>query len=73
MTEVVGRARPRKQRAGMAAIRGLWTFVLPGVGFVLTYLIDNIINLGIVTLPVALAIGAVAYSLKRYWFPDSTF
>ena len=67
-----GRARPKKQRAGMAAIRGVWTFLLPGLGFGVAFLVDNFTSLNI-PLWVGLPIGALAYSAKRYWWPDSTF
>lgn len=68
-----GRERPRKERAVMAAIRGAWTFVLPGLGFAITWGVDNIISLGLWSLPVSLAFGSFLYALKRYLFPDSTF
>ena len=66
-----GRKRPKKQRAGMAAIRWIYTFTFPGLGFIVTFVADNFMNLGIARVPVALVIGAFAYSLKRYWSPDS--
>lgn len=68
-----GRDRPRVQRAAMGAVRGMWTFILPGLGFALTWAIDNLVDLGVFSLPVSLALGAFFYALKRYLFPDTTF
>ena len=68
----IGRARPRKQRLGMAAIRGMWTFLLPGIGFGIVWAADNFTSFGI-PLWAGLPFGALCYSAKRYWWPDSTF
>jgi hypothetical protein len=58
----------------MAAIRAIWTFVFPGIGFALEWLVDvdKLIGFGL-AIPVALGIGAGLYSLKRYLSPDSTW
>jgi len=69
---VTGRARPKKERLEMAAIRGAWTFLLPGVGFAVVWAADNFTNLGI-PLWVGLPIGAICYSLKKFYFPDTRF
>lgn len=61
----------RKQLFSMATIRGMWTFILPGIGFALTWGVDNIVDLGVYSLPVSLALGAFLYSLKKYLFPDT--
>lgn len=68
-----GRARPRRQRRRMAAIRALWSFVMPAIGFIVTYVAESWANLGIAQVPIALALGALAYGAKRYWFPDTEF
>ena len=72
MDEVTGRERPKKERAKAAVIRGIWSALLPGVGFAVTYLadIDRLREFGI-AIPIAIGIGAVLYSAKKYWFPDT--
>jgi len=68
-----GRARPRKQRAKMSVIRGVWTFILPGLGFVVTWLTDMERITVYFSVPVALVLGAFLYALKRYFWPDTEF
>lgn len=66
--------RTRKQRARMAAIRAVWAFLLPGIGFAVEYLadIDRLREIGL-AVPLALGIGAALYAAKRYWWPDTTW
>jgi len=72
MTTPKGRARPKKQRAKMAAIRAVWSAVLPGIGFAVTYLadIDRLREFGL-AIPVAIGIGAGLYAAKKYIWPDT--
>lgn len=66
----------RRQRRAKAAVRGLWTFLMPGLGLVVAWAADLSNVLGCseyITLPVGLAIGALAYSAKRYFWPDEEF
>ncbi len=53
-------------------IRAFWTFVFPGIGFALEWLvdIDKLVGFGL-SVPLALGIGAGLYSLKRWAYPDS--
>ena len=52
------------------AIRGLWTFVFPGLGFAIAYAVDEWTSLGLPTWT-GLLIGSVCYMAKKRWFPDS--
>jgi len=70
---VTGRARPKKERREMAAIRWMWTFILPGIAFAIEFLSENFMNLGIAKIPIALVVGATAYSIKKYYWPDTKF
>lgn len=74
MSTPKGRARPKKQRAGMAAIRAAWTAVFIGLSFAVDYLadIDRLREFGL-AVPIAIAVGAGLYGAKRYFWPDSTF
>ena len=66
-----GRARPRGSWSAVA-IRGLWTFVFPGLGFAITYVVDQWTTLGLPTWT-GLVIGSVCYMLKKRYFPASTW
>jgi len=68
-----GRARPKKERAEMAAVRGSWTFFFTALGYVVTYLAEmtNALSLGGLQIPLALAIGGLAYAAKKFWWPDT--
>lgn len=74
MTKTKGRARPRKKRAAMAAIRAAWTSVFIGLSFAIDYMadIDRLREFGL-AIPVAVAIGAGLYGAKKYFWPDTTW
>lgn len=72
--EARGESRPKKERAKAAAIRWVWTFVFPGIGFALDWItdFDKLIGFGL-SVPIALAVGATLYSIKKYKWPDTTW
>jgi hypothetical protein len=57
----------------MGVVRGVWTFILPGLGFVVTWLTDMERITVYFSVPVALVLGAFLYALKRYFWPDTEF
>lgn len=69
-----GRARPRRERAKMAAIRGMWTAVSIGIAFAVDYAadIDRLREFGLPAVG-AIAVGAGLYAAKKYFWPDTTF
>lgn len=71
MKEVRTTKRNRGSKAEVG-IRAMWTFIFPGIGFALEWLvdIDKLIGFGF-GVPVALGVGAGLYALKRYYFPDT--
>jgi len=68
----LGRARPRAERFFMGMIRTGWGIIFPGLGFALTVVADTYSSLPIPQPWTAIGVGALAYGLKRYWWPDAT-
>ena len=60
---------PRNSRGSWSAvaIRGMWTFALPGIGFAITYAVDQWTSFGLPTWT-GLVIGSVAYMVKKRYF-----
>ena len=56
-----------------ALIRAFWTFVLPALGAVITYLLrpGMLEEFGITDGTMVLAIGAVLYGVKKAAFPNT--
>jgi len=50
----------------------MWTFVFPGLGFAITYAVDEWTSLGVPTW-VGLLIGSVCYMVKKRFFPNTTW
>ena len=75
MDELTGRARPRKQRAGMAGIRGFWTGALTMLGYALEAGVGYLANFDILrewfAWPIAVGLGMCMYAAKRFWWPDT--
>ena len=63
-----------KERGSWLAvgIRGMWTFIFPGLGFAITYAVDQWTSLGVPTW-VGLVIGSVCYMIKKRVWPNTTF
>jgi hypothetical protein len=59
------------QENAAAGIRGVWTFIMPGVGFIVVYMLENIMTLGWFSTPLALGIGGLLYAIKKKAFPDT--
>lgn len=55
----------------MGMVRWLWTIVMPGMAFMVFWLSDNIMSLGIWEWPVSLVAGGFLYALKKAIFPDT--
>lgn len=69
-----GRARPKKVRLQAALIRAFWAAVFPAIGFAVEYLadIDRLREFGF-AIPIAIAVGASLYGVKKYFFDSTTW
>lgn len=62
----------KKERGSWAAvaIRGMWSFLLPGVSWGVIFALDNLTGIGI-PMWACIPAGAVLYATKKRFFPNT--
>lgn len=68
-----GRDKPKKERLDAAAIRTGWSILFPALGFGVSVIAETYSSLPVPQPWTGIVIGALAYGVKKYVWPDTQF